>query len=100
MAYTRGKHKVLTLLDRCVANFYDIFMIRHFGRPELLEAEEGGRFQWEAALGAGLIPGLVLMLVPRGSPWAGLAVFAPVLMGRSLPAGLSPVSYTHLTLPT
>ena len=74
-------------LDRCIGKRYIHSLIRHFEHPELLQAEQGGRFQWRAALGAGLIPGLVLMLVPRGSPWSGLSVFAPVIMGRALPAG-------------
>lgn len=28
--------------------------------------------------------GLVLLVLPRGNPWAGITFFAPVLMGRAL----------------
>lgn len=47
-------------------------------------------FQWLPALEAGFIAGLVLMIVPRGSPWSALTFFAPVVMGRVVPetAGL------------
>lgn len=36
-------------------------------------------------MGAGLIAGLVLMIVPRASPWSSLSFFAPVIMGRVVP---------------
>ena len=79
-----------------------IAMIRHFEHPELLQPEGGGRFQLGAALGAGLIPGLILMLVPRGSPWAGISLFAEVIMGRTLPSWfnmpLPLVCLTHLAV--
>ncbi len=41
------------------------------------------RLQWGPALGAGLIPGLVLLLVPRANPWSGPTAFAAVIMGRT-----------------
>lgn len=63
-------------------------MIRHFEQVQALEPERGGHFQWGAALGAGLIPGVLLLLVPRGSPWAGISFFSSVIMGRPLPAGI------------
>lgn len=42
-------------------------------------------FQWLPALEAGFLAGLVLMIVPRGSPWSALTFFAPVVMGRVVP---------------
>jgi hypothetical protein len=42
--------------------------------------------QWSPALGAGLLAGAVLLLVPRGSPWSALTFFSPVLIGRTLPS--------------
>jgi hypothetical protein len=51
-----------------------------------LEPEAQGHFQWTAALGAGLIAGLVLLIVPRGSPWSAMTFFAPVITGRVVPA--------------
>lgn len=41
-----------------------------------------------AALGAGFIAGMVLLLVPRGSPWASITFFSAVAMGRPVPPGV------------
>ena len=38
------------------------------------------------AVMAGLIAGVVLLIVPHASPWEGLASFTPALMGRVVPA--------------
>jgi hypothetical protein len=67
-------------------------MIRHFERAQPLEPADKQRMQWGAALGAGFIAGLILVVVPRGSPWSSLTFFSPVIMGR----GLSP--FTGLPL--
>src|SRR5207248_6421519 len=54
------------------------------------------------ALGAGLIPGVILLIVPRGSPWEGLTSYTPAVMGRLVPNSLvSPslgVIIIHLAL--
>src|SRR5215469_1300998 len=63
-------------------------MIRHFEEAQTLEPEGGHQFQWVAALGAGLIAGLVLLLVPHGSPWTGISFFSYVIMGRPLPSSV------------
>ncbi len=63
-------------------------MIRHFEPPTRLAPEEGGHLQLVAALGAGLIPGIILLIVPRGTPWAPLTFFSPAVMGRPLPVGV------------
>ncbi len=77
-------------------------MIRHFESRELLEPEGGQRFQLKAALGCGLIAGVVLLLVPRGSPWAGVSFFSFVVMGRPVPSGvvlpLPAVAVLHLAI--
>jgi len=62
-------------------------MIKHFEQAQVMEPEDQGHFQVAAALGAGLIPGVLLLLAPRGSPWAGVSFFSSVIMGRPLPAG-------------
>jgi hypothetical protein len=41
--------------------------------------------QWPAALGAGLIAGLVLLIVPRGNPWSTVTFFVPAVVGRIIP---------------
>jgi len=63
-------------------------MIRHFEEARATEPERKGHFQWGAALGAGLIPGVLLLLAPRGSPWSGISLFSYVVMGRPMPPGL------------
>src|ERR1051325_2711667 len=41
--------------------------------------------QWGPALGAGLIAGAVLLVVPAGSPWSILTFSSCVIMGRIVP---------------
>lgn len=55
----------------------------------MMTPEGGNRFQWGPAVGAGLIPGMLLLLAPRGSPWAGVSFFSFVIMGRPVPADVS-----------
>ena len=62
-------------------------MIKHFEQAQVMEPEDQGHFQLGAAFGAGLIPGVLLLLAPRGSPWAGVSFFSSVIMGRPLPTG-------------
>ena len=38
------------------------------------------------AVWAGLIAGVVLLIVPHASPWEGLTSFTPALMGRVVPS--------------
>ena len=51
---------------------------------------------------AGLIAGMVLLIVPHASPWEGLTSFTPAIMGRVVPAtwGVAPfvVILLHLAL--
>lgn len=63
-------------------------MIKGFEQVHLLPPEHQGHLQWPAALGAGLIAGVILLIVPHGSPWEALSFFSPAVMGRSLPAGV------------
>jgi len=60
-------------------------MIRDFEPPQLLDPEQRDHLQWRAALGAGLIPGLILLVVPGGSPWSSVTLFSRVIMGRIVP---------------
>src|SRR2546421_5759452 len=78
-------------------------MIRYFEEHRTtMEPDGGDRFQLAAALGAGLIPGVLLLLAPRGSPWAGVSFFSSVIMGRAVPAGvvlpLPVICLIHLAL--
>jgi hypothetical protein len=67
-------------------------MIRGYQRPTTLEPVVPNEFQWRAAVLAGLIAGVILLVVPSGSPWSGIIFLAPVVMGRIIPAeaGLAP----------
>lgn len=60
-------------------------MIKGYEPPHLLEPEEPGRFQMRPALGASLIAGVILLILPHGSPWSALTFFSPVIMGRTVP---------------
>jgi len=68
----------------------------------VLEPESGTHYQWWPAFAAGLIAGLILLVIPRGSPWSGVTFFSAVIMGRAVPAGvvlpLPLVWLTHLCL--
>ena len=61
-------------------------VIRGFQSADALEPAWPGRLQWGPAFGAGLAAGAILLLAPRGSPWASLSSFSPVIMGRAVPA--------------
>ena len=66
-------------------------MIRGFERNQPLDPAAPERMQWGPAVGAGVITGFVLLLVPRGSPWASLTFFSPVVVGRETSLlGLAP----------
>ena len=60
-------------------------MIRGFEPTHPLPPEGDDHFQWKAALQSGFIAGVVLLLVPYGSPWSALTFFVPVILGRRLP---------------
>jgi hypothetical protein len=60
-------------------------MITNFQMPRPTEPETDNHLQWPAALGAGLIAGLVLLAVPRGSPWSTVTFFVPAIVGRIIP---------------
>jgi hypothetical protein len=60
-------------------------MIKGYEPPHLLEPEEPGRFQLRPALEASLIAGVILLVLPHGSPWSSLTFFSPVIMGRTIP---------------
>ncbi len=54
------------------------------------------------AVWAGLIAGVVLLIVPHASPWEGLTSFTPALMGRVVPQmwglGIFLTAVLHLAL--
>jgi len=59
-------------------------MIRRYEPPPLALPVDGSQLHWRAALGAGLIAGGILLLVPRGSPWSAFTFFEPGVMGRNV----------------
>jgi hypothetical protein len=59
-------------------------MIRGFEQPHPTEPIETN-WQGMPAVAAGLIAGVVLLIVPHASPWEGLTSFTPALMGRVVP---------------
>ena len=61
-------------------------MIKGFETSQRLEPVAKSKLQWGPALGAGLIAGLILLVVPRGSPWSALTFFSPAVLGRNLAA--------------
>jgi hypothetical protein len=67
-------------------NYYSDNMIKGYEPPHVLEPQEPRRFHIGPALGAGFIAGVILLIVPRGSPWGSLTFFSPVIMGRTVPA--------------
>src|SRR5579872_2231963 len=77
-------------------------MVRHFEPIQVLEPEGRGQFQLGPGLLAGLIAGIVLLFIPRGSPWSGISFFSSVIMGRPVPNGvfmpLTVVCLVHLLL--
>ena len=48
------------------------------------ERTEHRLIDFKAALGAGLVVGLLIALFPRGSPWSGITFFSPTVMGRTM----------------
>jgi hypothetical protein len=64
-------------------------MIDKFEESQPLEPLEKGRIQWFAAFGASLMAGLILLVVPRGSPWSALTFFSPAVVGRTVTAELN-----------
>jgi predicted histidine transporter YuiF (NhaC family) len=40
---------------------------------------------FNSAMSAGLLIGLLIALFPRGSPWSDMTFFSPTVMGRTLP---------------
>lgn len=77
-------------------------MIRGFQPPPSDDSPAGGYFQWIPALAAGLIAGVILLILPHASPWEGLTLFTPAIMGRQVPAswGMNAfgVAVVHLAL--
>src|SRR5690349_16907147 len=60
-------------------------MIKGYEHPHLLEPEEPKRFHPGPALAAGFLGGVILLIVPRGSPWSSSTFFTPAIMGRTIP---------------
>ena len=53
-------------------------------REDSYEEEHRRAVDFNAAMSAGLLIGLLMALFPRGSPWSGMTFFSPTVMGRTL----------------
>lgn len=77
-------------------------MIKGFQPPPRDDSPASVYFQWIPAVAAGLIPGVILLILPHASPWEGLTLFTPAIMGRQVPVswGMNPfgVAVVHLAL--
>lgn len=77
-------------------------MIKGFEQPSHTEPIEKTLWQGMPAIAAGLIAGVVLLVVPHASPWEGLTSFTPAIMGRVVPAtwslGIFMTVVSHLAL--
>src|SRR2546422_8359575 len=68
-------------------------MISGFEQTHPLEPAQKNRIQWGAAVGAGLLTGIIFLLVPRGTPWSALTFFSPVVLGRNVGSlGVAPAA--------
>jgi len=70
-------------------------------REDSYEEEHRRAVDFNAAMSAGLLVGLLIALFPRGSPWSGMTFFSPTVMGRTLTelGGAFPLSLgAHLAL--
>jgi len=72
-------------------------MIRKFEHVHFLEPESTDHIQWAQAIAAGLIAGLILLVLPGGSPWSSTTFFSPLVLGRSV-AGISTLEVWMLHL--
>lgn len=63
-------------------------MIKGFETPHLAEPVEKSHWQWRPAIAAGLIPAVILLVLPHATPWSGLTIFSPAVVGRMVPASL------------
>jgi hypothetical protein len=61
-------------------------MIKGFESPHPTEPLEKGRLHGVPAIGAGLVAGVVLLILPHASPWEGLTSFTSAILGRVIPA--------------
>lgn len=46
-------------------------------------------FNWAAAAKAGLIAGIIFLVMPQGSPWASLTIASGAAMGRPVPGNVA-----------
>jgi hypothetical protein len=61
-------------------------MIKGFEPPNPAEPIEKSRLHGGPAMAAGLIAGMILLVLPHASPWEGLTSFTPAILGRVIPA--------------
>jgi hypothetical protein len=77
-------------------------MIKGFEQPHPTEPIAESHWQATPAVAAGLIAGVVLLILPHASPWEGLTSFTPALMGRVVPPmwglGIFLTAVLHLVL--
>jgi hypothetical protein len=60
-------------------------MIKGFESPHPAEPVEKHHLQFAPAVMAGLIAGVILLIIPHASPWERLTSFTPAIVGRVVP---------------
>lgn len=60
-------------------------MIKGFEPPHPAEPVGQDHLQWFPAIATGLIAGIILLVLPHASPWEGLTLFSPAILGRVVP---------------
>jgi hypothetical protein len=77
-------------------------MIRGFEQPHRVEPLAKNHLQAIPAVTAGLIAGVILLVLPHASPWSGVTSFNPAIVGREPPAGWDmpafAIIFLHLVL--
>jgi hypothetical protein len=77
-------------------------MIKGFEQSRQIEPIEKIDWQGMPAVAAGIIAGVILLIVPHASPWEGLTSFTPAIMGRVVPVtwglGMFMTVVLHLAL--
>ena len=67
-------------------------MIKDFQPNRPLEPTVPNRVQLGPAIGAGVLTGVILLIVPRGSPWSSMTFFSPAILGRNVSAIMQPAA--------
>lgn len=73
-------------------------MIKGFEPPRRSEPVGEDHLQWFPAVAAGLIAGIILLVLPHASPWEGLTLFSPAILGRVVPASWAMPAFSVIVI--